>query len=328
MYTDDEPEYIKGIFLEKLHAVLTTLGYNLDDKNYIYSNVASKFSNNNLHTTEYINELFKKVLLPRISDANKKLPVDIAMQRVRKLNIVTHSFGGYVTQRLEEIAQENMRNLGYSTNEIKQILSQLLIVAHAPSYRPKKSKMRFLGFMSAYDSFVSLPHNWVTEYIQQLRNQDSKYMTDNNLIGMEHKWLANGPVFLGGNSGNLFLVARSFKYGNQSDGGYGPHKDEHANTNYIKMPDQTKDGFVLNLIARNILRNGIKNSLVQDKGFVPLPNNADLIKWSDKESDLVPLFKNMESAGKAFMKQVYNFAIDKLTSTKGTISPSISNQKS
>ena len=318
LYTDEEPEYIKEVFLAKLRAVLTTLGYNLGDKDSICSNIASKFSNNNLDTTEYIDDLFQKVLLPRISDNNERLPLNIAMQRIRKLNIITHSFGGYVAQRLGDITQERMHNLGYSTNEIKQILSQLLIVAHAPSYRPKNSKTHFFGFMSAYDSFVSLPHNWVTEYISQLRNQDSKYMTANNLTGVKHEWLANGPVFLGGNNGNLFLVARSFKYGNQDDGGYGPHKNEHGNTNYIKMPDQTKDGFVLNLIARNILRNGIRNSLIQNDGFVPLPNNADLIKWSDKESNMVPSFENMEHAGKDFMKSVYHFAISKLASTKDT----------
>lgn len=308
--TDDYDNTIQE-FSDELIKTLKKIGYNNNDAERIRTKILLNCAGNHIEYTQYIDELFKKTLLHRFSDNGKRLSLQDAMQRIRKLNIVTHCHGAYVAQKLADKAYNKMQELGYSQQEIKKILSQLLIVAHAPAYNPTKQDAHFLGFMSAFDNdaFSNTPYNWVREYIGHKRSQDQKLMMRNSEKNMHHEWLKNGPIFLGKNGGNLFLVAQGFEFG-EYDGGYGAHPSEHSNTNYIKMPEQTDEGFVLNLIARNVLRNALKNSLNQDREFIPLPKNEDLIKGVDKESKLIRPFSEMERDGQDFMRRVYEIAKD------------------
>ena len=306
--TDDYDNTIQE-FSDKLIKALNQIGYNNNDAEVIRTKLLLNCAGNRMEYIQYIDELFKKTLLHRISNNGKRLSLHDAMQRIRKLNIVAHCHGAYVAQKLTDKAYKKMQELGYSEQEIKKILSQLLIVAHAPAYNPIKQNARFLGFVSAFDNdaFSNTPYNWVKEYIGFKRMQDQKLMMRNSETNMQHEWLKNGPIFLNHNGGNLFLIAQGFEFG-QHDGDYGAHPSEHSNTYYIKMPEQTNEGFVLNLIARNVLRNGLKNSLNQNGEFVPLPKNEDLIKGTDKESKLIRPFSEMERDGQDFMRHVYKTA--------------------
>ena len=56
------------------------------------------------YNPQYVDGLFEKAILPRISSLNgkEKLSVEEACKRIRKLNIVTHCHGAYVALKLEE----------------------------------------------------------------------------------------------------------------------------------------------------------------------------------------------------------------------------------
>lgn len=75
------------------------------------------------YNPQYVDSLFEKAILPRISSLNgkEKLSVEEACKRIRKLNIVTHCHGAYVALKLEEKMQAKMNELGYSNEERKQI---------------------------------------------------------------------------------------------------------------------------------------------------------------------------------------------------------------
>lgn len=310
IYIDSEDKYIRRKFAEELLRALEKIGYDEFTAKLITSKLMLNCLGNYIEQLRYIDDAFKKIMLPRISKDGKRLPLNEAMKRIRKLNIVAHCHGGFVAQQIEAKTYDKMLELGYSVSEVKQILSQLLIVAHAPAYRPDKINSHFLAFKTAFDQFQDImPDNWLRRVVGFRVKKDTKHMMKNSLSTMEHEWLKNGPIFLGEKGGNMFLVAQAFEFGDDGDGGVGASSQEHNNTSYYRLIAQTDEGYILNLIARNVIRNGIANSLAQtDDKFIPLPENADLIKWNDNESLSIRPFKDMEQDGKEFMKIVYEIA--------------------
>lgn len=307
---NDEDKYIRRKFASELLLALQKIGYDEFTAKLITSKLMLSCLGNYIEQLRYIDDAFKKIMLPRISKDGKRLPLEEAMKRIRKLNIVAHCHGGFVAQQIEAKTYDKMLELGYSVSEVKQILSQLLIVAHAPAYRPDKINSHFLAFKTAFDTFKDItPDNWLRRIVDFRVQKDIKHLMKNSLSTMEHEWLKNGPIFLGEKGGNLFLVAQGFEFGDDGDGGVGANSQEHNNTRYYRILGQTDEGYMLNLIARNVIRNGIANSLAQtDDKFIPLPINADLIKWNDKESRSIRPFKDMERDGEEFMKVVYEIA--------------------
>ncbi|MBE6467029.1 MAG: hypothetical protein E7004_00330 [Alphaproteobacteria bacterium] len=60
-------------------------------------------------------------------------------------------------------------------------------------------------------------------------------------------------------------------------------------------------------ISANIIKNGIKNSLLQREGFTPLPGIESLIYSGNKEADseLSLIWKKMIANGKALRNEVF-----------------------
>ncbi|MBQ7413136.1 MAG: hypothetical protein IJV07_02545 [Alphaproteobacteria bacterium] len=84
----------------------------------------------------FISELFLNCFLPLVSQNNgtERLTLTEAKYRMRNLNIVTHSFGGYVVLMIEKMLAEKMTELGYTPSEQKDIQKQMAVVALAPPY--------------------------------------------------------------------------------------------------------------------------------------------------------------------------------------------------
>lgn len=101
------------------------------------------------YNPEYVDQLFEKVMLPRISLSNGRgrLSTEEACRRIRRLNVVAHCHGGFVALKLEDKMQKAMTELGYDAKERKQIQSQLLVVAHAPACALGVSKSQFVSFL-------------------------------------------------------------------------------------------------------------------------------------------------------------------------------------
>ena len=133
-------------------------------------------ASNEDYAPKYIDELFEKTILPRISTykGKGKLSTEEACKRIRKLNIVAHCHGGYVAHKLEEKMQQTMSELGYNDKERKSIQSQLLIIGHAPACPLGISKSQFISFKSIYDEQVPQANNWFSAYIEKRKFEERK----------------------------------------------------------------------------------------------------------------------------------------------------------
>ena len=249
----------------------------------------------------YPREMFDQVLLPRISDGHgHRVDIDTALRRVRKLNLFAQCHGAHVVRMMEQVMTETMAQMGYSKDEIKQVQSQLLVTAYAPACILGDSKFQFISFISAYDYIADMPNNWVFEYISANRLAEAeRYMKR----APNWEWVLP-PMFLGGRNGNVFIVKQRFKTN------HGPDElntHEHNDQHFLPL-DATEDGILLGMLSRNVVINGIKNSLAQGGRFVPLPPIQELVLDEPGNENIRGIFNDMTLNGQDFMLYVYEFA--------------------
>ena len=279
---------------QMLHDIFVNQGENSKDS----LTIAKCIANNSLPAkdldSKYIDDLFEHAIEPRISRAGRRISLNEAMARVRKINIVAHCHGTFIVQKLEEKMSVHMRNLGYNQTEIDQILSQMLVVAHAPIVPLGVSKFCMVSFTTARDLRAARPNNWVTKYVKHRLDQENEQ-------GISTDWLQ--PCFLSGRDGNVFIIRNAF---DPTPNGT-PHSGEHRSARYVQINDQNDMGVFMAEIAGNILKNGIKNSL--NETFTPLPQVDELVLGTEDREDMRDLFEIMKLNGIKFMADVYNFAI-------------------
>ena len=267
----------------------------------------------------YVDDLFKKVILPRITlhNGKGKLSTEEACQRIRKLNIVAHCHGGYTALKLEEKMQEAMTLIGYNNDERKKIQSQLLVVAHAPACALGVSKSQFVSFKSVYDSDTPLKNNFFDRYIESRKAEERRRFVaeeDQNIDKIkQNRWFDLKPCFFAGKQGNLFLIKQKYEW-IEGEGPFMINSDEHNNVQY-KDKSQTKEGRMMAYFAKTILENGIKNSLQQDGAFVPLPSIESLVLDGDEvmASKAAKAFETMRENGKAFREKLFQVAMNTRT---------------
>ena len=267
----------------------------------------------------YVDDLFKKVILPRITlhNGKGKLSTEEACQRIRKLNIVSHCHGGYTALKLEEKMQEAMTLIGYNNDERKKIQSQLLVVAHAPACALGVSKSQFVSFKSVYDSDTPLKNNFFDRYIESRKAEERRRFVaeeDQNIDKIEqNRWFDLKPCFFAGKQGNLFLIKQKYEW-IEGEGPFMINSDEHNNVQY-KDKSQTKEGRMMAYFAKTILENGIKNSLQQDGAFVPIPSIESLVLDGDEvmASKAAKAFETMRENGKAFREKLFQVAMNTRT---------------
>ena len=265
---------------------------------------------------QYVNELFEKAILPRITLQNGKgkLSVEEACKRIRKLNMVVHCHGAYTALKLEEKMQAAMKELGYSEQNRGKIQSQMLVVALAPASPLGISKSEFISFKSAYDGNTPLKNNFFDRYIEIRKAEERRRFNAEDLKNQEgienNRWFDLKPCFFAKKQGNLFLIKQKYDW-YEGEGPFLINEDEHNNVQF-KDKNQTKDGRLMAYYAKTILQNGIKNSLKQDDEFVPLPPIDDLVlsgnpERAEKEQSA---FEKMKQNGKDFRKQIFLEAVD------------------
>lgn len=201
----------------------------------LYGQFVLSKSNPEISDPEYVERLFEKVLLYRISEDNKKLDVQEAMKRIRKLNIVAHCHGAYVFLKLEEIMRRKMDELGYSKKEQDAIQKQLLCVAYAPYAPLGVSKCTMISFCSLADEEV---------WHQNAFHRELKNLDQNGQFELSYFQKKQGEV----------MVAPSMT--KEKDGA------EHSFSNYV-MPERelSKEGKVVLFYSQNAILNGVKSSL-------------------------------------------------------------------
>lgn len=274
------------------------------------------------YNPQYIDELFEKTILPRISIHKEKgkLTADEACKRIRKLNIVAHCHGGYVAHKLEEKMQQSMLELGYNKEESKLIQSQLLIIAHAPACPLGMSKSQFISFKSIYDGQIPQANNWFNEYVESRKLEERKRFNAEDTKNAEeinkYRWFDLEPCYFPNKQGNLFLIKQKYDW-HKDEGPFMINPDEHNNLHYNDS-NQTNHGRMMAHFAQTILRNGIKNSLEQKETFIPLPPIDKLIlsdnpQMHDKETKA---FSKMSENGKNFRTEVCNYALNRISISK------------
>lgn len=280
-----------------------------------YGETAIKMAKRSIHSNsisadeldfEYINDIFQNAILPRISDKDGKtrLKLNDAMRRVRALNIVAHCHGAYVALKIQDKMQTKMQELGYSPAEITKVLSQMLVVTHEPSIPMGVAKSRMISFMSANDTMLAKPKNWIRQYVMARTADEADGKVDSN-------WLK--PMFLSGKNGDVFVIHNAFT----PDKLGGPRDEEHNSAHYIAVENQTKFGQLMSLIAGNIIKNGIENSLANEKGrFKSLPPTRELILGGTDTCWMNGIFTIMQQNGRRFMRDVYRYATENIKSMR------------
>lgn len=221
----------------------------LNARNIQMKKYGRKIDLGNVYTKEntdpnYITELFEIALRPRIEENGKKIPVDIAIKNIRKINFVTHCHGAYTFQKLEEMMQKTMTVLGYSNAEKAKIQKQLLCIAHAPHCPLENAKSTVINFASAKDMDTK-HHNKFHEEILKLDKR--------------HRFLFS---FFSGKQGNIFIAPQIFDMWFQRDFvGFDTNRLEHDFTDYDESYELlTIEGATIKELSGNILVNAVRSS--------------------------------------------------------------------
>lgn len=193
----------------------------------------------------YVDNLFKKAFLNRISDKEgKRLSVDEACKRIRKMTVVTHCHGAYTFIKLEEKMQEKMLELGYSAQERAKIQHELLCVAHSPYAPLGVSKSTMISFVSAKDKDIHHYNNFEKE-IHMMSKKDEVLLS-----------------YFPEKRGEMFLTPTMGRVSQHNFFGY--------DTTYSGL---SKEGQVMLGFAGSAIVNGVKNSMSGE----PLPLVKDIV---------------------------------------------------
>ena len=105
------------------------------------------------------------------------------------------------------------------------------------------------------------------------------------------------------------------KYAYSEEGPCLINPDEHNDVSY-SSETQSKDGKLLMRLSKNIISNGIRNSLLQELKFTPLPPIEKLVlsDCSRPCHDEEEIFAMMEKNGKELEKEIYAAARKMVTS--------------
>lgn len=301
-------------FKKELYNVLLDLKYSDSEIDLITANFDRLIKYEHI---EHIDELFHDILLPRISENGARLPLNDVLRNIRKITFVAHCYGAFVAKKLQEKMKSEMPKLGYSDSEIRAVLNQMLVVAHAPSCRLDNQTNGFISFMSASDNTALVPVNWLSRHITENISQDSREMVHNSLKNHEHPWfprsddIAAPIAFLPRRYGNMVIVPQSFEWV-IDNGMIGPDDNEHNNTSYdSRQNGETKSGYILNRFAKNVIVNGIKNSLAQADGFIPLPDVSELLFAYDSPQNK-QIFNELQKNGLSLVRDAYQSATNLL----------------
>lgn len=206
---------------------------------------------------KYVQDLYEKFLLPRISknDGKERLDFMEARKNIRNLQIVAHCHGAYTALKMEELMQKKMKELGYSKSECEMLQKELLVVAQSPYCPLGVSKSTFISFCSAKDAELN-HHNYFNDSVWEINQERSIKLS-----------------YFDEKKGNLFLV---------SDTGIGQYApDEHNYWGLEAYEGLSKDMAVMLKMEGNTIVNGLRNTLEGRRGLPPV---EDLVcdGFSDK----------------------------------------------
>ncbi len=276
----------RGIAFSKYHA--NPLNSHTDD-NKLYDK-----ANIDDFNPKYIDVLYHKVIEPRVTVMNGKgkLSVEEACRRMRMMTIVAHCHGGFVALELEKKLKSEMIKIGYTTEEQKMILSQMLTVAHSPACALGVAKSQMISFVTAADTKWpksadrTIANNFLNNYLfdrqrehkshfQGVIDKDEERAAKNRIFDLK-------PCYFPPHQGNMFLIRE--KCQRTQEDMFEVNNAEHNGIGY-DYTGKTPEGQLMTYISSNIIKNGIKNSLQQKEKFVPLPKLCAMIYGDYEETN-------------------------------------------
>ncbi len=262
-------------------------------------NLVSDIQKQELLNPAYIKDIFDEVILSRIStnDGKSRLPMDKAMYRIRRLNIVAHCHGGYVAFMLEKMMQNKMMQLGYSKAEQKQIQKQLFVLDYAPDSQWYKQSSRCVVVESAKDDNNKYQTTF-KEWLQFRRKKFGFLFSSERLLMCTQidKYGVEGnperPLILIP-SDDFFEERHKDMLKAQAEDNQEPQKlnemGEHDFLGFKPFANMSKAAIKMQKLAKNILVSALLNSIEQKQGekFKPLPNTSAMaVRGAEDKADL------------------------------------------
>ncbi len=235
----------------------------------------------------YVQDIFERVLLERISKKGKRISAVRAAQNIRKAIIIDHCHGGHVALKLEELMGLKMNELGYKKNEQEKILKQLLVRSYAPDCPLGVSKAQTITFSSAMD--LNTSHGSALKDYLQHYDFGIAYFPDKM-----------GNVFYctqidkRGIEGNPPPVYKAIDPNEWFDQMFQDRSDdrnylgEHEFPGFYKYDNMSRGALQMRTYMRRIFKNALLHALKQkEEDFTPLPSIAKLATDDTKLSRLV-----------------------------------------
>ena len=232
----------------------------------------------------YIDDLFDKTLLRRITDENdKKLSAEEACAKIRKLTVVSHCHGAYTFLKMEEKMQKKMRKLGYSAEEQAKIQHELLCISHAPDAPLGISKSTMISFVSAQDLGICHYNNFETSIREMCKNNEVMFS------------------YFPGKQGEMFLAPS-----------LGDEIAQHNFAGYdTTQKELSKAGKAMLGLSGNAIVNSVKSSLAN----LPLPSVKELVSGQDEK--IAKLFDILRENGKKMWAKITYNTVLRLKANKG-----------
>ena len=209
--------------------------------------------NKNEPTPGYIEDLYDAIIQPRIVRGKPQE----TLKHMRDLVIYSHCHGAIVVKLLGDMAVKNMQQANFSPAQIKEILSNTVVIQHNPTAPLEDGVFTTLNFASATDDTL----NYHDDFSKQvLGRKDIE------------------PTFMGNDYANLFVASNLNK---------DIHGSEHGfSIGYQQTDDSlTEHGKIIFTAQRNALGNAITRAQEQrapqspeDMVNAPETNIANIFK--------------------------------------------------
>ena len=128
----------------------------------------SNGTDRNARSFQLVNQFINKYIAPLISENDQKIDVTQAMKKMRNVNIMTYCDGTLFTQELEDTLLEKMELIGYSSDEAKQIQSQMAILPIATMRLYGDNKSTIFSFKDINDGEIRFSGDDITPEVQRI----------------------------------------------------------------------------------------------------------------------------------------------------------------
>lgn len=244
---------------------------------------------NSMNEIRICNELVDKLFLPLVCSDGDKIDFDKACRNMRKVNVFGHCYGDYqIFDNLIECLQQRMVEIGYSSQEIEKIVSQIFLVSYASNVRSKKIPVNSLSILSPADNQLSKDSRFhlVKLFIESL---DGIVMSEKDrkiFKGMTEEEICH---FLVGNRSRCYVLPEgntlrllSANFSNDID-------SDHSLSQLTRKKNWDRGSFasltgetVSKCLAASLC-NAVSNSLINIKGEKLVEFDLQELRWQLEE---------------------------------------------